>query len=138
MVRFAPGLFGLAALAFWVWAVLDVIATDRILIRNLDKMAWLFLVLIFPTVGGVAWVALGRPANAGFSPGSTSTRPTLTYQDRKPAPRGIEDSDAWRATTQPSEPSSESQAARERRLQEWEAELDKRAAELDDRTDESE
>jgi hypothetical protein len=133
MVRFAPGLFGLAMFALWIWAVLDVIATERILTRNLDKVVWLLLVIFVPTVGAVAWIALGRPANAGFKPGATTIRPS--HLDRKAAPRGPEDSDAWRSTTRPSTPidtSSDSTAAKERRLLEWEAELKKREANLED------
>ena len=45
MLRFAPGLVGFVFFCFWVWAVLDVIATDRMLVRNLDKTLWLFLVI---------------------------------------------------------------------------------------------
>ena len=134
MVRLlVPGMFGMLLFALWAWAVLDVIATDNVLVRNLDKVIWLMLVIFLPTVGAVAWIGLGRPVNAGFMPGSTYTRPAL--QDRKPAPRGIEDSDQWRASTQPSTPAAdgfESTAAKERRLLEWEAELAKREADLDD------
>lgn len=136
MVRFAPGMFGLAMFALWIWAVLDVIATERILIRNLDKVVWLFLVIFVPTVGAVAWIALGRPANAGFTPGATTIRPS--HLDRKAAPRGPEDSDGWRSTTRPSTPidaGSESNAAKERRLLEWEAELNKREEGLEDPKD---
>ena len=126
-------MFGLAFFALWVWAVLDVIATDRVLIRNLDKMVWLLLVIFLPTVGAVAWLALGRPINAGFTPGATYSRPTRV--DRKPAPRGLEDSESWGASTTPSAPADdgfESTAAKERRLRESEAELDAREAEFDE------
>lgn len=138
MIRFAPGLFGLVLMAFWIWAVLDVIATERILIRNLEKTVWLFLVIFLPSVGGVAWLLLGRPANAGFSPGSTAVRtpPPSTY--RRPAPLGIEDSLSWQTDTTRSEPvetGRESSAAKERRLLEWEAELKKRENELDDNSE---
>ena len=37
MARFAPGLVGVALFALWIWAVLDVIATDRVLARNLER-----------------------------------------------------------------------------------------------------
>jgi len=133
MARFAPGLVGVLLFALWVWAILDVIATDRSLIRNLDKKMWLMLVFVVPSVGGVAWIALGRPVNAGFTPGATYTRPT--YSEHKPAPRGPEDSDSWRANTKPSAPADdgfETTAAKQRRLAEWEAELMKRESKLDD------
>ena len=131
MARFAPGLFGVALFILWIWAVLDVIATDRVLIRNLDKTMWLLLVLFVPTVGAVAWVALGRPANAGFTPGATYSRPS--HLDREPAPRGPEDDTSWSSGTSPSTPDGfETTAAKERRLLEWEAELAKRENDIDD------
>lgn len=134
MVRLlVPGLFGFLLFALWAWAVVDVIATDNALVRNLDKMMWLMLVVFLPTLGAVAWIGLGRPVNAGFMPGATYTRPTP--QDRKPAPRGLEDSDSWRSSTSPSVPVAdgfETTAAKERRLLEWEAELAKREEKLDD------
>jgi hypothetical protein len=119
-------------IALWIWAVLDVIATDRALIRNLDKTVWLVLVLFVPTVGAVGWLALGRPANAGFTRGATQSRPTR--RDRRPAPRGPEDSDRWAASTAPNpRPSDgfESTAAKRRRLLEEAAELAKREVDLD-------
>ncbi|MGI9605672.1 MAG: PLD nuclease N-terminal domain-containing protein [Acidimicrobiales bacterium] len=140
MVRFAPGLFGLFVFALWIWAVFDVIATDRVLVRNLDKTLWIMLVIFIPTVGAVAWLALGRPAGAGFTPGSTVSRPTNRTNLSAPAPLGIEDSPDWQARTKPSAPEAgggESSAAKERRLLEWEAELAKRQAELEDPDDAS-
>ena len=133
MIRFAPGLLGVVLFCFWVWAVLDVIATDRILIRNLDKTIWLFLVIFVPTVGAVAWLALGRPVNAGFTPGSTASRPS----GPSVTPRGLEDSDTWTTASTPSlprRPDAELEDER-RRLEEWEAELERRESELDDPSD---
>ena len=98
MIRFAPGFLGLVLFCLWVWAVLDVIATDRILIRNLDKTLWLFLVIFVPTVGAVAWITLGRPVNAGFTPGSTAIR--TPPGANRPAPRGFEDSEEWESRRQ--------------------------------------
>jgi hypothetical protein len=130
MARLAPGFFGLALFILWIWAVFDVIATDRMLIRNLDKMMWIFLVIFVPTLGAVAWLALGRPVNASSSPGGNNTRPNRgTY---KSAPRGPEDSDAWNALVAPKNDGFETTAAKERRLLEWEAELAELESDLDD------
>lgn len=124
MARLAPVIFGLALLVLWIWAVLDVIATDRVLARNLHKFVWLLLVIFIPVVGAMAWLALGRPANAGFSPGATALPPDR--RPDKPAPRGLEDSELWGATnksTAPGPPDGfETTAAKERRLRAQEAE----------------
>jgi hypothetical protein len=131
---FVPGFFGLVMFMVWIFAVLDVIQTDEILMRNLPKMAWLMIVIFIPTVGAVAWFAVGRPIGAGLHAGTTRSGPNRSWQQERGfahrRPRGIEDRDDWRATTHPSTPAAESDASRERRLREWEAELERREKDL--------
>ena len=135
------GLGGAFFLILWIWAVLDCISTDSILVRNLPKTTWLFLVIFVPTIGAVAWLLLGRPEHAGMSLGGQRSwlyeeRPARTERVHRPAPLGVEDDPTWQATTKRSAPAnqgdSESLAIRERKLLEREAELAKREAELDD------
>jgi hypothetical protein len=71
----AGGLAGLLLLFLWVYCIFDVIATDESVMRNMPKIIWLLVVIFVPTVGSVAWLALGRPARAGFRPGETTYRP---------------------------------------------------------------
>lgn len=142
MVRvMGPGLFGLAVFSLWIYSIFDVIATESMLVRNLPKNTWLIIVLLFPGVGGIAWLALGRPLNAGWRPGDTAVRSRRGVV-------GFEDSDDWssrsRTVTPPPKPrrpptdakapaepdDRESPAARERRLMEWEAELRRREDDL--------
>lgn len=139
MIRIlGPG--GLIFLAVLIFTILDIIATDDMLIRNLPKITWLFITIIIPIAGIVAWFALGRPIGAGLSPGSTTRAPTRTWMDpevreRRPPPRGPEDRDDYRpasGSVAPDADPAESDAARERRLQEWEAELKRREDALDD------
>jgi hypothetical protein len=133
---FLPGLLGMIMFVVWIFAVLDVIQTDEILMRNLPKMAWVMIVIFIPTVGAVAWFAVGRPIGAGLHAGTTRTGPNRSWQQERGfeprRPRGIEDRDDWKATSHPSTSDAESDAARERRLQEWEAELARREKELGD------
>ena len=76
MIRlFGPGLLGLVVLALWLYCIFDVISTDDALVRNLPKLVWLLVVLFIPTIGSIAWLALGRPLYAGWRPGDTSRRP---------------------------------------------------------------
>jgi hypothetical protein len=89
---YGEGLFGLAVLALWVWAIFDVISTDESLCRNLPKSAWIFVVLFFSAIGSLAWLLLGRPENAGFAPGDT--RPRASSPARLIGP---EDSPRWDA-----------------------------------------
>ena len=132
----------------WVYCVFDVIATDSFLARNLPKMAWLFLVIFLPAVGGVAWLALGRPINAGWRPGDTTVRQRRTVlgfedsdswssQPRRPPPRRSDPAPTRHPASDPNsheqpdgEAAHESPSARERRLMEWEAELKRREENL--------
>ena len=129
------GIGGLVFFALWFWAILDCIATDSILVRNLPKTTWLFVVILIPTAGALAWLLLGRPEGAGFSIGGNYRPPDYTRGTRS---RGFEDSAEWasrsKSISAPATPKnpSESDAVKERRLLEWEAELTKREAALDD------
>lgn len=136
------GVGGLIVFALWFWAILDCVATDNILVRNLPKTTWIIVLIFIPLAGSLAWLLLGRPEHAGFSIGGNYRPPVYTD---KPRPRGYEDSDAWRAQsrnlsastssgTEPATDIRESTAAKERRLLEWEAELAKREAALDEPT----
>ena len=44
-----------------VYCVLNVITAPEAEVRNLPKLLWLLLVLLFPIVGGIAWLVAGRP-----------------------------------------------------------------------------
>jgi hypothetical protein len=56
------GMFvGPVILALWIFCVIDVITSRDDGVRHLPKWGWLVLVLLFPLVGSVAWLAAGRP-----------------------------------------------------------------------------
>ncbi|QIK66177.1 hypothetical protein G7072_07310 [Nocardioides sp. HDW12B] len=61
LVEFA----GPVILVLWIYCVVSVILTPDGATRNLPKLAWLFLVLLFPLVGSIAWLVAGRPDTAG-------------------------------------------------------------------------
>lgn len=117
------GLFGALAFLVWVWAIFDVIASEEVLVRNLPKFYWLILVIFVPTVGAIAWFALGRPDGAGLRPGSTDSSPTYyrPVQPRPlpPGPRGPEDSPEFLASLE-----------ERKRLERWEEQLRRREEEL--------
>lgn len=115
MIRLAGGgLIGFLLIALWLYCIFDVIATEEILVRSLPKMAWLFIVIILPSIGSVAWLALGRPAFAGWRPGDTAGRATKRYV-------GPEDRPDFGAGAGPSDSG---------RLQAWEADLQRREEEF--------
>ena len=113
MIRLAGGgLIGFLLIALWLYCIFDVIATDEILVRSLPKLAWLFIVIILPTIGSIAWLALGRPVFAGWRPGGTGERPTRRVI-------GPEDRPDFSSSTSDRD-----------RLQAWEADLKRREEEL--------
>jgi len=57
-------LFGPLVLALWIFCVIHVIVSKDEDVRHLPKVGWLILVLLFPLVGSVAWLAAGRPTDA--------------------------------------------------------------------------
>jgi hypothetical protein len=69
----AEGLVLFLLVAFWLWALIDVIATDSSRARNLPKGVWLLLVLLFLDVGSLCWLLFGRPQGAGIWPGGASS-----------------------------------------------------------------
>ena len=130
------GIGGLVFLGLRFWSMLDCIATDSNMVRNLPKITWLFVVFLIPTAGALAWLLLGRPGGAGSSVGGNYR--TAEHAQR-PRSRGFEDSAEWQQLSKqikapkPLAPeASESNAVKERRLLEWQAELKKSEAALDD------
>jgi hypothetical protein len=54
-------ILAVAVLAFTVYCVVDVVQTNDDRVRNLPKLVWLLLTLLFPVVGGISWLVAGRP-----------------------------------------------------------------------------
>lgn len=58
---YGGGALFVVELCLVVYCVLSIITTPDEQVRNLPKLLWLVLVLLFPIVGGVAWLVAGRP-----------------------------------------------------------------------------
>jgi len=48
-------------LALAIYAVVDCIQTEKSEVRNLPKMVWILLILLFWIIGPIAWLLAGRP-----------------------------------------------------------------------------
>jgi hypothetical protein len=68
------GAFGLILLAVWLFCIIDVITTDESQIRNLPKVGWLIIVLLFFDIGSLAWLIAGRPWSARTPPPTRAQR----------------------------------------------------------------
>ncbi|HSV40630.1 MAG TPA: PLDc N-terminal domain-containing protein [Nocardioidaceae bacterium] len=67
----------LVSLVLCIYCVIRIIQTTDAEIRYLPKFGWLILVLLFPLVGSIAWLAVGNPRKPRPSgnQGSTSSFP---------------------------------------------------------------
>lgn len=80
---FADGAAGLVLVALWIFCLIDVITTAESQMRNLPKPAWLFIVLLLPDIGSIAWLVAGRQwAPAGSPQGSSGLTRAYPEYDR--------------------------------------------------------
>ncbi|MET7330634.1 PLD nuclease N-terminal domain-containing protein [Nonomuraea sp. NPDC005650] len=70
---------GLATLVLWLYCLFDAITTPDVLCRNLPKILWVLLVLLFPLIGSVAWLVAGRPDRS-----QAVTRPNAVPEQDRP------------------------------------------------------
>lgn len=85
MVYF-DGVGGLIFLAVWVFCFIDVLVTPEAQCRNLPKLAWVFIVLLFSLIGSIAWLVAGHTWGRT---GSTPARPSGSWLgSRVPAAGG--------------------------------------------------
>lgn len=57
-------LLGVVTFALWVFCLVDAIGAPAHQVRNLPKVVWVLLILFFPLVGSIVWLAVGRPDGA--------------------------------------------------------------------------
>jgi len=98
-VLYLDGVAGLVVLALWLYCILDVITTDEAMVRNLPKMAWVFIVIFLLEIGAIAWLIAGRPqARQASMPykGNTGVPPEYDRPGRASA-NNPDDDAAWLA-----------------------------------------
>ncbi|MDQ1037987.1 hypothetical protein QFZ75_004403 [Streptomyces sp. V3I8] len=57
----------LVPLALSIYAFIDCITTDEKDVRHIPKPIWAILVLLFPLVGSISWLIVGRVRTPGGS-----------------------------------------------------------------------
>ncbi|MDA8368758.1 MAG: PLD nuclease N-terminal domain-containing protein [Nocardiopsaceae bacterium] len=55
------GLITLFSIVLWVYAFFDALTTPAGEARNLPKILWLIIIVLFTPVGPLLWLFLGRP-----------------------------------------------------------------------------
>ena len=79
MVRLEGTMF-LLFLALDIFCVIDLIQSREDEVRNPPKIVWLILILLFPPIGSIAWLAAGRPQR-GPAPRSAYERAVPEYPE---------------------------------------------------------
>ncbi|MBV2361786.1 PLD nuclease N-terminal domain-containing protein [Streptomonospora nanhaiensis] len=57
------GLITLLTIVLWVYAFFDALTSPAAEVRNLPKILWLIIIVLFTPVGPLLWIFLGRPRN---------------------------------------------------------------------------
>lgn len=73
---------GLAALVFWIWAIVDVVKVpDDSMFKAGNKLIWVLVIVFAGVVGAIIYLVVGRP-----EPGGQATRPTPIDPNQPPPP----------------------------------------------------
>jgi hypothetical protein len=115
------GLFFLIDLALLVIALIDCLSTDEHEVRNLPKVVWVFIILLFSPIGPIVWFVAGRPQRAR----------TGTWRPG----RGFPEAERPRPVAPDDDPEFLRRVERSRRdddemFQKWEADLRRREEDL--------
>ncbi|NYH53281.1 MULTISPECIES: PLD nuclease N-terminal domain-containing protein [Nocardiopsis] len=81
------GLITLVSIVLWVYAFFDALTTPSHEVRNLPKILWVVVIVLFMPVGSILWLFLGRPretaAVEGFA--SAPARDASSVDDLDPS-----------------------------------------------------
>ncbi|WP_028047735.1 PLD nuclease N-terminal domain-containing protein [Cellulomonas sp. URHE0023] len=123
MLRFLPYILELALL---VYCLIECIQTDSLLVRNLPKTLWVFLIIVVPIVGSIAWLVAGRPESStrGRAVAWPSTQTAGFPEYERPRNGSPDDDPEFLAGMRASDRKHEAMLA------EWEQQLREREAKL--------
>jgi hypothetical protein len=69
--------------ALWAYCLVGVISCPPNRVRNLPKLVWVLLVVLFPFVGSIAWLVAGRPTGERANRSAHErAQPTFPEYDR--------------------------------------------------------
>ncbi len=81
MVRLEIAL-AVAGFVLWVYCLVDVIGRGEDGVRHLPKLAWIVVVLLFPFVGSLAWLLVGRESRTPRRSAYERPAPAFPEYDR--------------------------------------------------------
>ena len=124
-------LFFLVPLVLGVFCLIEAISSRDDEVRHLSRVWWILLILFFPFVGSIAWLAAGRPVRAprrlGPHERSTSQFPEYDRPGRFAASDPEADAEFLKKVRERAE--EQRRQTRERKAAEREAEARRKAEE---------
>jgi hypothetical protein len=124
-------MFFLLDLALMVVALIDCLSAEEYAIRALPRVAWVFLILLFSPIGGIAWFIAGRPARPVRLSSGEVWRPGSGFPESQRPRRSVapdDDPEFLRGL-------AASRKQDETLFKDWEADLRRREEELRRRQD---
>ena len=80
-------LLSIAFFGAWIYALIDAVTTDKALVRNLPKWAWILIVVILFPLGAIGWFIFGRPPRTDSQPRAAFGPPRAAPPRRPRQPR---------------------------------------------------
>ncbi|KQV18598.1 MULTISPECIES: PLD nuclease N-terminal domain-containing protein [unclassified Kitasatospora] len=120
MLRILPPLL---LLALWIWAFIDCLTTPEQEVKHMPKVIWVIIVLLFPLIGSIAWLAIGKQRD-----GLTTARGAGRSGGRQVAP---DDNPEFLASLKKDQSDRDAEL-----LKQWELDLRRREEELRDKGEE--
>jgi hypothetical protein len=140
-MAYLGGLTGLLITGLWVFCVLDAVTTPEGQVRNLPRLGWIVIVLLFPRLGSLAGLIAGRPqaratadlpykGNRGRAPWPSTRTAGFPEYERPRDLAGPDDDPEFLGRLRREK--ARSDAEHEDMLRQWEADLRRREQELRD------
>ena len=126
-------LFFLVPLVLGVFCLVEAISSRDDEVRHLSKVWWILLILFFPFVGSIAWLAAGRPVRAPRRAGPHERRASEFPEYDRPGRFAASDPEADEEFLKKVRERAEEQRrqTRERKAAEREAEARRKADETE-------
>jgi hypothetical protein len=124
MIRFEL-IFAVVVFGLCVYSLVDVIGRSDDEIRNLPKLWWIVLVLLFPLAGSIAWLVAGRPQGGPRPSAHDRAAPQFPEYDRPgraAAPNPEDDAEFLRKVRERAEEQRRAYREEQRRKQQGETE----------------
>ncbi|MGW1712519.1 PLD nuclease N-terminal domain-containing protein [Streptomyces sp. NPDC002156] len=114
----------LVPLALSIYAFIDCVTTQEKDVRFMPKPVWALLILLFPLVGSISWLIIGRDRANSRRMGSASGGQWVAPDDNPEFLKSLKDEKAEKSDA--AEPVEDDDA----HLRDWEADLRRREEEL--------